>query len=197
MTSAKTALSSTALAGALVVTLFAGAAAQVATLRTPDPDAEPSPAAEEADVEGEEALLAFAGCMRDNGIDMDDPQFDGGGGFFGRRAGAGAAFDLDSSEFQAAFETCGPFLAAVRPDLDPEQQAEQAEARVMLAQCMRDRDYDFPDPDPDGGFGFGPEVRDALNAGDPEFVADFQACQQETSFGFGAGGPGGDGGVAD
>jgi hypothetical protein len=189
-----------ALAMGLILSVFAGASAQVATLRTPDPDAEASAAPQDqAELSGQETILAFAACMRENGVDMDDPQFGVGGALFGGGDGDGPGFDPQSPTFQAAFESCGSLLAALQPDLDPAQQAEQAERQLALAECMRGHDIDFPDPDPDGGFGFRAGAG-GLDFQDPDFQDAFQACQQELGgfgFGPGGGGPGGNGGVAD
>ena len=192
------------MATTLVLAMFAGVGAQVTTLRTPDPDAEASPAPVAVELEGQEAILAFASCMRDNGIDIDDPQFGPGGGLFGRGGGPGGGgpqdFDFGSTEFQSAFEVCGTFLASLRPELDQAQLAEVTEQRVALAECMRAKDHDFPDPDPNGGFGFGAGARAALDFDDPAFQSDFQECQSSVGglgFGPGGGGPGGNGGVAD
>lgn len=56
----------------------------------------------------EDTFLEFAQCMRDNGIDMPDPDFSQG---FGPGSGGGAGIfgedvDVDSPEFQAAAEEC-------------------------------------------------------------------------------------------
>jgi hypothetical protein len=182
------------LAVSLLLITSAAAAAQVATLRTPDPDALAPQAQVEEGPEGQEAILAFAACMRDNGIDFPDPQFGVGGGFFGggRGDGDGPPFDFQSAEFQGAFQTCGTFLQALQPDLDPEQQAEQGEQQLAFAQCMRDEGIDFPDPDPDGGFGFGRGGgADApFDFQSDEFQTAFGICQTNVGFGFGPGGGG-------
>ncbi len=138
---------------AIVVTFIAllgllltapGAMAQVATLRTPDPAAEATePPAEEVD--GQEAILEFVACLRDNGVDIPDPQFGVMGGFL---SGDFAEIDFMSSEFLDAMEACQALLAAVQPEIDPEQQAEQNEQLLLFAQCMRREGIDFPDPDP-------------------------------------------------
>jgi hypothetical protein len=47
--------------------------------------------------------------MRDEGIDMPDPDFSGGGGLF-RMGGPGSGIDPDDPDFRAAQETCQPIL---------------------------------------------------------------------------------------
>lgn len=176
----RAAIASTATAVLLSVSLFAGASAQVATLADPDADAESTPAPVAEGLEGQEAMLQFAACMRDNGIDMDDPQFGVSGGRFGfGPGGTGApAFDPESSEFQGAMEACGSYLEAMRPQLDAEEEAERADDQLAMAECMRAKDYDFPDPEPGGGFG-----RRVLDSGidftDADFQEDLTDCQAE------------------
>ncbi|HEY7705156.1 MAG TPA: hypothetical protein VID03_10055 [Acidimicrobiia bacterium] len=58
----------------------------------------------EDQAELQDQLLEFTSCMRDHGIDMPDPNFNGtpgsgGGGFIGR-------IDPNDPDFQAAFEEC-------------------------------------------------------------------------------------------
>ena len=137
----------------LVIGLTATTLAQgVATLRTPGPEAAET-APPEAEEDAQEALLEFASCMRDNGIDFPDPQFGVGGGGFG--GGGLGDVDFGSSDFLDAMEACEAFLAALQPDIDPQEQAAQVEQQVAFAQCMRSRGVDFPDPDPVRGFTFG------------------------------------------
>jgi len=164
----------------LTLCLVASASAQVATLRTPDPDAEPSPSPA-AELESQDALLAFSECMRENGIDLPDPRF-GVGSFFA--GGATEGLDLMGFEFLAAFGACQGYLAAAIPAIDPEEQAERLERSVAFAECMREAGIDWPDPDPRGGMTFASMFDDdgdpRFDIFDPEFQAASRDCAQET-----------------
>jgi len=137
----------------------------------------------------EQAMLDFAECMRDHGIDMEDPQFDGEGG---------GGINLEATpenedEIEAAQEACQPLLENARGnvELDPEREAELQEQMLAYAQCMRDRGIDMPDPvfsddgfvvqqaGPGGGSGGDPRE-------DPDFEAANEACQPDEGFGPGA-----------
>ncbi len=167
----------------MLIVLTSGVVAQVATLRTPDPDAVPS-AAPVADIDGQEAILQFTACLRDNGIDLPDPQFGADGGFFGGGGGEFGGIDFMSRDFLAAMEACQHLLEALRPQVDPVQQAEQNEELLEFAECMRAEGIDFPDPDPirgltlgsmrgkDGDFAFDPFS--------PEFQEASTVCVAET-----------------
>jgi hypothetical protein len=190
-------ISSIAGAALLSFALIGSTAAQVATLAEPDPNAQETAAPVSEDLDGQEAILDWAQCMRDNDIDMDDPRFgiDGGRLGFGP-GGADAEFDPLSPEFQAAMETCGNVLEALRPEADPEEVAERAEQQLVIAECMRGLGWDLPDPAAGGGFGA--QIRYIQEAGidpqDPAFQADITACQAESGLELGP--PGAGGGVA-
>ncbi len=67
--------------------------------------------AEELDPEVLDAMLAYAQCMREEGIDMPDPS---GGGLVVEADGSG--FDPESEEFQLADDKCGHHLADLPVD---------------------------------------------------------------------------------
>jgi hypothetical protein len=145
----------------------------------------------------EQALLDYAECMRDHGIDMPDPQIssEDGGGILIQQEGDGADMNPESEEFQQADEACQPILEEAMGDMeiDPEQQAEMREQLLEFAQCMRDHGIDMEDPvfDENG------RVQIKTNGpsdggGDPRDDEDFQAAQEACNQGggmFGRGAP--------
>ena len=60
-----------------------------------------------AGVAFEDALLEYAGCMRDQGIDMPDPDLSGSGGVID----LGLSGPGDQEEWEAAHKECQPILA--------------------------------------------------------------------------------------
>ena len=156
------------------------ASAQVASLGAPEETAAPEAAAVVLEVaDREEALLAFAQCLREAGIDMDDPSGEGGGRrFFGGGGGPGAV-DRLGEEIQVAREACGPILEASRPEVDPAAEQERLEDQLLLAQCYRESGYpEYPDPaiGSDGRIPRGGEVFRELGI-DPR-SAEFQGVRQ-------------------
>jgi hypothetical protein len=163
-------------ATAFVLALSTAASAQVASLETPAPNAGASAAPADA-IDGEQAILDFVSCLNDNGLDLPDPQFGPDGPRFADPS-ALLSIDFRSSEFLDAMEACQDLLAALQPDLDPEQQTEQVEEQLAFAECMRREGIDFPDPDPLRGFTLGAmRAEDGGLAIDP-FSPDFQAATQ-------------------
>ena len=118
-------------------------------------EVETQPAVESASGEGdtaadepvsdEDAVLAFAACLRDEGIDVEDPTVDADGNLLPPRPRDIAAEDRDA--MRTAFEACGEFLENVAFGLDDEDRAEREDQLFEYAACMPDNGYDMPDPD--------------------------------------------------
>jgi hypothetical protein len=108
-----------------------------------------SPNAAEGD--RSEQLRKFATCMRENGIDMPDPETDGEGRvMFRAPEGAKDGAPPDRETFEAAQQKCKQYLpnGGEPPRLD----AEAIDKMREYAKCMRENGVpEFPDPQPDGG----------------------------------------------
>ena len=127
------------------------------TERVASLDATPEAAvAEETDeppeVEAEEAMLEFTQCMRDQGIDIDDPVMGSDGNlqlapieFVGS---ADEDVETQMAEMDAVFDECEDHLAgATFGAPDPGAGIAFEDALVEYAGCMRDQGFDMPDPD--------------------------------------------------
>ena len=140
----------------VLVVLAAGmgavASAQVATLGSPEPSASPALASPTPD--GQQGLLDWAACMREQGVEMDDPRFGLEGELVGGlgKNGEGSKADAKSEDYVAANDVCGDLLSAFKPAADPEQLAEQTESVLAWTACMREQGVELPDPNPDGSF---------------------------------------------
>ncbi len=130
----------------------------------------------------EEAMLDFAECMRDHGVDMADPQFggDGEGGMIVLEENS-----ADRGEVEEAQAACEPILedAMGELQLDPEQEAEMREELLEFTECMRDHGIDMPDPvfGDDGRVTMEatPGERVGPGAEDEAFRAASEACGRE------------------
>ncbi|GIF50090.1 hypothetical protein DFJ67_3137 [Asanoa ferruginea] len=113
--------------------------------------------------EGERALK-FAQCMREQGIDMPDPEIDGGR--ISQRINARRGDNVE-----AAQEKCKQYAPSGGPGGKPDPKA--LESMLAHAKCMRDNGVEaFPDPDPDKG---GIRINEAI-ANDPDFAAAQKKC---------------------
>jgi hypothetical protein len=96
----------------------------------------------------EQAMLDFAKCMREHGVDMPDPTFGRDGGGFNVSI-KGPADGGDPASLDAAQVACQSYLDKVKsdaPPMDPAQIEEQKQKLLDFAQCMRDHGIDYPDP---------------------------------------------------
>lgn len=135
----------------------------------------------------EEALLAFTQCLRDNGVDIDDPTVDADGNLRLSRPTGGDGSQGPSEEAGTARQTCAVLLEGVALGFQDQDRTELEDQLLEFASCMRDNGFDMPDPDfsdtgtPGQGGPFG-----QLDRSDPDFQAASEACQ-DTLAGFGPG----------
>ena len=125
--------------------------------------------------EFEDAMVAFAKCMRENGVDFPDP---GSGG--GLIIGPDSDIDPEDAEFKAAEAECKPILDEAEKSMPKPSEEELASMRdqmLTFAKCMRDEGVDFPDPE----FGEGGSVKGpAGDRDDPDFKAAEETCSEKT-----------------
>ncbi|HJV09454.1 MAG TPA: hypothetical protein VJ653_07220 [Acidimicrobiales bacterium] len=131
----------------------------------------------------EDAMLEFARCMREHGVDMPDPDTSGGPGVVTFRAGGASsgakAIDIDGDTFQKANEACKDLMGDVGPmNMTPEQQQEMQDQALAFSRCMREHGVNMPDPT----FGEKGQMMmkigdgDGIDPSDPKFQDAQQAC---------------------
>ncbi|MGC7096509.1 hypothetical protein ACPZ19_17670 [Amycolatopsis lurida] len=117
----------------------------------------------------EDVYLKYAQCMRDNGVQLPDPQA-------GDPSAMYEGVDTASAAFETADRTCGAILANVvqeRQKQDPEQLKVQQEELLALAKCLREQGIQVPDPVPgQAGGAFGP----SLDRTDPATAKALKTC---------------------
>jgi len=98
----------------------------------------------------EEQALAFAQCMRDNGVDFPDPTVNADGspdfaGAFGR--GQDGGFDPNDTSFQDAMTACGDLMDGLQigPGSGNFDTDAISEAMYSYTQCLRDEGLDVGD----------------------------------------------------
>ena len=139
-----------------------------------------SPGEPDATVDTEEAVIAFTECLRDEGLDVEDPKVDANGHVqlppIGFVAESEEEMDAAAQELEAAFATCEHHLEGVTLiGSGPESDVAFEDALVEYASCMRSQGIDMPDPDfsrEDGVLEMAPE----LGPGD---VEDFEVAHEE------------------
>ncbi len=116
-------------------------------------DTDVETAAETDSTDTAQAALDFAQCMRDNGVDMEDPTFDADGnlqGGFGPGPGAGdgPGADFESEEVRTALDACQELLDGVAfggpggGDFDP---SAISDGLLAYTSCLRDEGLNVDD----------------------------------------------------
>jgi len=147
---------------------------------------EPNNASDTSQQNPEERMRAFAQCMRDHGIEMQDPEVvtdDNGGtrtkvqigpGPSGAPQGAIGPGPSDEA-FKKAQEECRSLLPQ-GGELGRAPSPEDEENMRNFSKCMRENGVEnFPDPQPGGGIAISPEM--GVNPEDPAFKEAEKKCE--------------------
>ena len=138
--------------------------------------------AQSQEAKNRKAMLDMAKCMRDNGVDMPDPQFSAG------RVTQRMDKPTNPDVMRKAEQACAKYRAQIKaPDMSDAQKEEFKKAALANARCMREHGIDFPDPtfDANGGAQVRLEGK-RLNPDSPKFQAAQKACAKTMP----GGGPG-------
>lgn len=175
---------------------------EVATLDTTTTTSAESPTTTTT-ADPEAAAIALTECLRDEGLDIEDPTVDADGnvqfGGFAGEVDENGQPDIDDETIANALTACEDLIADVQLGFELPDLTELEDTFLEFATCMRDNGYDMPDPDFSGGF-FGGGGEDGappagpfgnIDPNDPDFQTAFEACQPILSqLGF-PGAPGG------
>ncbi|MFE3460205.1 hypothetical protein ACFXKD_21880 [Nocardiopsis aegyptia] len=127
------------------------------------------PGAEE-EVSMEEAMVDFAGCMRDKGFDMPDPQGEDG-------VISLPAVDPEDEEYMDAMTECEDLLPV---DENAPSDEEVFEENLRMAECLRENGIDVEDPERGQGLAL------PIDPDDDEHMAAVSECSEETGSGGGS-----------
>ena len=150
---------------ALAATLFL-----VACGAEEDPSKPASTQTQEA--KNRKAMLDLARCMRENGVDMPDPEFNGGRVTQRMKGG-------NPDKMRAAEKACEKYRSQIKaPEMSASEKQEFKKAALANARCMREHGIDFPDPvfDPNGGARV--KIDKRLNPEGAKFQAAQKACEK-------------------
>lgn len=120
----------------------------------------------------EEGMLDFAACMRDNGVDMPDPETDGGMAIVLPAMG-------EDEDFEAAMEACEDHIPI---DENAPSDEERFETDLRMAECLRSNGIDVEDPEPGMGLAL------PVDPDDDEHMAAVTQCSDEAGLGLEPGG---------
>jgi hypothetical protein len=116
-----------------------------------------------------QAMLDFARCMREHGIDFPDPK-PGGGGLIIRSKGS-------PDKMRAAEQACAKYRNKIKPpNLSAADKQRFKDAALANARCMRAHGIDMPDPTFNADGSASMQFRDGSGI-DPNSAA-FKAAQK-------------------
>jgi len=131
----------------------------------------------DVEVDSEQALLEFAQCMRDSGIDVPDPTVDADGNVRLQPPSGGPDGDgqIDRETRRVAQEACQEYLEGVTLGTRNRDDSDFQDLLVEFAGCVRDAGFDIPDPDFSAGPGQGGPFG-GLDRTDPDLQAALEEC---------------------
>jgi hypothetical protein len=128
--------------------------------------------AQTQEAKNRKAMLDLARCMRANGVDMPDPQFNGGRVTQRMKGG-------NPDAMRAAEKACEKYRKQIKaPEMSAGQKEEFKKAALANARCMRDHGIDFPDPEFDPNGGARVKIGKRLNPEGAKFQAAQKACEK-------------------
>jgi hypothetical protein len=126
--------------------------------------------------EAREAALNYARCMREHGVDVPDPSFEGDG-----IKQSGPTEDVPRAKVDDAENACKKYMEDIEPpNLSDEQQEEFKKAALANARCMREHGIEnFPDPTfgEDGRATIRIDKNSGIDEDDPDFKKAQEACK--------------------
>lgn len=91
-------------------------------------------------------LVEFTGCVRDQGVNIPDPDFNASPVEVRKRLEK-AGIDPEDPKFQDAIDACQPILLGILQTLSTEEIQGFRDSLLAYARCMRDEGVNLPDPD--------------------------------------------------
>jgi hypothetical protein len=125
------------------------------------------------DEKTKQAMLGFARCLRQHGVNVPDPKFDDSGGAMMQVRGRG----MTPERMRDAEQACARYQKQIKPPAMSKEQQEKFKREALAnARCMRRHGIDMPDPQ----FGPNGEVQQKIGGHieptDPKFQAAQKAC---------------------
>ena len=156
-----------------IVPLLAALAATASLVACGAENEDPSkPAsAQTQESKNRKAMLDLARCMRDHGVDMPDPTFNGGKVTQRMKGG-------NEDTMRAAEKACEKYRSAIKaPEMSSEDKEEFKKAALANARCMREHGIDFPDPQFDSNGGAQIQMGRGVNPESEKFKQAQEACR--------------------
>ncbi|MCP4424973.1 MAG: hypothetical protein GY803_10805 [Chloroflexi bacterium] len=129
-----------------------------------------------APLDDETKVMNFAQCMRDEGIEYQDPVVDAKGNV--QRPELVAGVSITREELAEPYAACAHHiegLAFGRKDIDV---SEQVDRLLPVMACLRDKGYDVDDPTVETFTQWAQDFRAAFDWGDADAMAAYEECSE-------------------
>lgn len=127
----------------------------------------------------EEKLLSYVKCLREQGLDVPDPEVDAEGQLAVKPGGSASADPAQRHAFRAKYEAAQKVCGSPPPGMLGASTSQDAsalhDALLSFAKCMRAEGVDVPDPDPSGA-GNAPSMLSGLDMNDQKVKAARDQC---------------------
>lgn len=144
----------------------------------------PEEVTEDATADVETAWMAFTECLRDNGLDVEDPVVDANG--LVQKPEPIGDTGLKKKDLYEAYEACDALLVGVTIEIKKGEvdTTEYIDGLLELAECLRGQGIDVDDPDVSAekpGLDIGAVVKKDWES--PAMQKAREACDVEAAFG--------------
>ena len=128
-------------------------------------------------LDDEAKMMAFTQCMRDQGIELMDPEVDSEGNV--QRPELAEGVEVTREELGAAYEACAEHIEGLTLGRERQDVSERVDELVALATCLREKGYDVDDPTAETLDQWGADFRVEFDWDDPEAKAAYEECSAD------------------
>jgi hypothetical protein len=147
--------------------------------------ATPTTELEEAVLDDEAKVMAFVECMREQGVELLDPEVDADGNV--QVPAVAEGFQTSKAEWIAADEVCGELLEGVTFAQKEAYKTEELDWYVELATCLREQGFDLDDPTAETLEAWLTDLKTVFDWEDPQAVEAYELCSGQSIGGGGKG----------
>jgi hypothetical protein len=142
----------------------------------PSLKATPTAAVEDAVLDDEARVMAFVKCMRDQGIEFEDPVVDSKGNV--QRPKLVEGFTVTRKELAEPYAACSQHLEGISFGHERRDLSARLDEFVELAACLREKGYVMEDPTAETLQVWLTDFRVEFDWDDPEAVAAYEECSK-------------------
>jgi hypothetical protein len=139
--------------------------------------ATPTAVVEKGSIDDEAKVMAFVECMRDEGIELNDPVVDADGNVQPPKVVEGVK--LTREEWAAPFEVCGHYIEGISFGRERSDMSKWVDRFVALATCLNEKGFDVDEPTAETIDQWGFDFRVVFDWDDPDAMAAYEACSSE------------------